>query len=67
VGRVTVRPRGSFNLKGKDIHVKHVRLLHRADGYEYSFSPSIELVEKPSLSPIQPHAKRSGWSPSRGD
>jgi len=67
VGRVTVRPRGSFNLKGKDIHVKHVRLLHRADGYEYSFSPSMELVEKPSLSPIQPNAKRSGWSTSRGD
>ena len=67
VGRVTVRARGSFNLSGKDINVKHVRLLHRADGYDYGFSPSLELGEKPSLSPIQPNARRSGWSTSRGN
>ena len=67
VGRVTVRQRPSFNLKGKDIHVKYLRLVHRADGYDYGFSPSLELVEKPSLSPIQSNVRRSGWSTSRGD
>jgi len=67
VGRVTVRQRASFNLKGKDIHVQYLRLLHRADGYDYGFSSSLELGEKPSLSPIQPHARRSGWSTSRGN
>lgn len=51
VGRVTVRQRASFNLKGKDIHVKYIRLVHRADGYDYGFSPSIELSEKPSYPP----------------
>jgi len=67
VGRVTVRQRPSCNLKGKDIHVQYLRLLHRADGYDYGFSSSLELGEKPSLSPIQPHARRSGWSTSRGN
>jgi hypothetical protein len=66
-GRVTVRQRASFNLKGHDINVKYIRLVQRADGYDYGFSPRIELGEKPSLSPIQPNARRSGWSTSRGD
>jgi hypothetical protein len=66
-GRVTVRQRASFSLKGKDIHVQYLCLIHRADGYEYGFSSRLELGEKPSLSPLQPNAWRSGGSISRGN
>jgi len=35
IGRVRIRFRPSFVLKGSDVHPKHLRLLQRADGYGY--------------------------------
>src|SRR5262249_52051827 len=35
-GRVTVRSRASFRLKGIDVHPKHLTLVQRADGYSYA-------------------------------
>jgi len=37
VGRVAIRHRPSFKLNGFDVHPKYLRIVHRADGYEYSF------------------------------
>jgi len=42
VGRVAVQARGSFNIKtgkgaAQDINFKYCSLLHRLDGYTYSF------------------------------
>ncbi|MDA8344880.1 MAG: hypothetical protein M0Z66_05280 [Thermaerobacter sp.] len=36
VGRVEIRFRPQFVLKGFDVHPKHLSLLQRADGYEYA-------------------------------
>src|SRR5262245_2611655 len=35
VGRVTIRQRPSFILKGLDPHSKYLKRIHRSDGYEY--------------------------------
>lgn len=39
VGRITIRRRPSFRLSGFDVHPKYLRLLQRADGYEYDTGP----------------------------
>lgn len=36
IGRIAIRFRLSFRLNGMDVHPKHLRLLQRADGYDYS-------------------------------
>jgi len=35
VGRVAIRKRPSFALKGFDVHPKYLKVLHRSDGYSY--------------------------------
>jgi len=35
VGRVAIRKRPSFALKGLDVHPKYLKALHRSDGYSY--------------------------------
>jgi hypothetical protein len=35
-GRIAVRHRPSFKLNGFDVHPKYLRLLEKADGYEYA-------------------------------
>lgn len=42
VGRATVRPRGSFNIGGRDINHKYCRLIQRIDGYDYAHGSAIE-------------------------
>ncbi len=37
IGRVAIRFRPSFKLNGFDVHPKYLRLLQRADGYEYEY------------------------------
>lgn len=37
IGRVVIRHRPSFRLKGFDVHPRYLRIAHRADGYAYSF------------------------------
>lgn len=36
-GRIAIRHRPSFRLNGFDVHPKYLKLVHRADGYVYSF------------------------------
>ena len=36
-GRIAIRYRPSFRLNGFDVHPKHLVVIHKADGYEYSF------------------------------
>jgi hypothetical protein len=55
VGRVTVRPRGSFNLGGRDINHKHCRLIGRADGCDYAHGSAIEASPYALLSPSIAH------------
>ena len=38
-GRIAIRHRPSFKLNGFDIHPKYLKLLHHADGYEYTAFP----------------------------
>ena len=38
IGRITVRSRPSFRLAGFDVHPKYVRLVQRADGYDYKYA-----------------------------
>jgi len=35
VGRVAIRKRPSFALKGFDVHPKYLKMLHHSDGYSY--------------------------------
>jgi 5-methylcytosine-specific restriction endonuclease McrA len=35
IGRVTIRQRPSFIINGKDMHAKHLKRIHRSDGYQY--------------------------------
>lgn len=35
VGRITIRQRPSFTLNGFDVHPKHLKKVHRSDGYQY--------------------------------
>jgi 5-methylcytosine-specific restriction endonuclease McrA len=51
VGRVTVRPRGSFNLGGRDINHQYCRLIQRTDGYDYAHGSAIEASPCALLSP----------------
>jgi hypothetical protein len=37
-GRVTIRQRPSFRVGHVDVHPRHCRLLHRADGYDYGYA-----------------------------
>jgi len=37
IGRVTIRARKCFRLKGIDVHPKYLTVLQKADGYEYHF------------------------------
>ncbi|MBO0861266.1 MAG: hypothetical protein J2P21_22815 [Chloracidobacterium sp.] len=41
VGRVTIRQRPSFKLKGFDAHPKYLKRMHQADGFE---SPLMGLI-----------------------
>lgn len=49
VGRVTVRPRGSFALKSKvhnkqiDVNHKYCQTVHQLDGYSYNFGQFVEI------------------------
>lgn len=36
-GRITIRQRPSFTMNGSYVHPKYLTVLHRADGYEYSY------------------------------
>jgi hypothetical protein len=37
IGRIAIRYRPSFKLNGFDVHPKYLRMVYRADGYEYDF------------------------------
>jgi 5-methylcytosine-specific restriction endonuclease McrA len=50
VGRATVRPRGSFNIGGRDINQKYCRLIQRTDGYDYAHGSAIEASPRALLS-----------------
>ena len=51
VGRVTVRPRGSFALKSKvhnkqiDVNYKSCQTVHKLDGYSYDFGQFVEVKQ----------------------
>ncbi|WP_205664683.1 RNA-guided endonuclease IscB [Ammonifex thiophilus] len=47
VGRVAIRSRPGFRLNGFDVHPKHLRLLQRADGYEYDWVKGGSGVSSP--------------------
>jgi len=51
VGRVTVRAKGSFNIRGGDINHKYCRLIQRADGYDYAHGSAVEAAPYALLSP----------------
>lgn len=41
IGRVTIRARPSFRLKGLDVHLKYLTLLQKGDGYAYSLGAAL--------------------------
>lgn len=51
VGRITVRPRGSFALKSKvhnkqiDVNHKYCQAIHKLDGYSYDFGNFVEIKQ----------------------
>ncbi|MDY7007276.1 MAG: RNA-guided endonuclease IscB [Cyanobacteriota bacterium] len=58
VGRVTVRPRGSFALKSKvhnkqiDVNYKYCQTVHKLDGYSYDFAQLVEINEQVNTATI---------------
>ena len=51
VGRITVRPRGSFALKSKvhnkqiDVNYKYCQAIHKLDNYSYDFGEFVEIKQ----------------------
>ena len=39
IGRIIIRHRPSFGLNGFDVHPKHLKIVHHADGYNYAALP----------------------------
>jgi 5-methylcytosine-specific restriction endonuclease McrA len=52
VGRVTVRSRPMFRLKGIDVHPKYLTLVQRSDGYAYTFGVVGEKRAEDAASPV---------------
>jgi 5-methylcytosine-specific restriction endonuclease McrA len=54
VGRLAVRSRPQFRLAGIDVHLKHLRHVHRADGYDYARGEAV--VPHPGTAGLAPRA-----------
>jgi hypothetical protein len=59
-GRVQVRHRPSFLLGKADVYPKYLAVVHRADGYAYSFGKTTVIHAEPGPDLLLPTAKAGG-------